>query len=197
MVPPELLGDYPTPLLEIGERVYCKYRRRWCHVTSFTTAPIPWPRCALRGQQGGSGLLVGPALARAIRTESAAAIMCWWGVGAKAVWHWRKAFLKGAGKFQTPGSKAAHRKASRAGAEGVKAKKWTDEELDARAELSKRLGLRPPNRWKEAGEWTWKELDLLGTDTDEALAAKLGRTVNAVRLKRQGHGIAKFRDGRQ
>ena len=120
--------------------------------------------------------------------------MYWWGVGAKAVWRWRKAFLKGAGKFRTPGSQAAHQKASRAGAEGMKAKEWTDEELDARAERSKRLGLRPPNRWKEAGEWTWKELDLLGTDTDEALASKLGRTVNAV--QRQRRGIAKFRDGR-
>src|SRR5882757_7526012 len=44
--PPVLLGEYPTPLLDIGERVYCKYRRRRCRVTSFTTAPIPWPRCA-------------------------------------------------------------------------------------------------------------------------------------------------------
>ena len=179
--PPELLGDYPTTLVEIGERVYCKYPRRLCYVTSFTKAPIPWQRCAVRGQHGGSGLLVGPALARAIRTESAAAIMYWWGVGAKAVWRWRQAFLKGEGKFRSPGSQAAHQKASRAGAEAVKAKAWTDGELDARAEPSKRLGLRPSNRWKEAGEWTWKELDLLGTDTDEAIAAKLGQTVAAVR----------------
>jgi hypothetical protein len=39
-------------------------------------------------------------------------------------------------------------------------------------------------------------LDLLGRDTDEATAARLGRTVNAVRLKRQRRGIAKFRDER-
>src|SRR5947207_4171075 len=125
MAPPVLLGDYPTPLLEIGERTFCKYRRRWCRVTSFTTAPIPWPRCALRGQQGGSGLLVGPVLARAIRTESAAAIMYWWGVSSKAVWLWRRKLLPGEGKFWTPGSQAAHQNASRAGAEGIKAKIWS------------------------------------------------------------------------
>jgi hypothetical protein len=90
-------------------------------------------------------------LVRAIRTESAAALMYWFGVGEKAVWRWRQAFLDGKGKFRTPGSKAAHREASQAGAEGIKAKVWTEEELDACSDRSKRLGLRP-NRWKKAGK---------------------------------------------
>ena len=97
-------------------------------------------------------------------TESAAALMFWFGVGENAVWLWRRAFLPGQGKFRTPGSKKAHLKASQAGAEGVKAKEWTDAECDARAELCKRLGLRPANRWKgTAGEWTAAEVRLLGT----------------------------------
>ena len=65
----------------------------------------------------------------------------------------------------------------------------TEEERDDQTEQWNGLGLRPSNRWKEAGEWMWEELDLLGTDTDEAIAAKLGRTVGAVALKRQRRGI--------
>jgi hypothetical protein len=160
MPAPPLIGDYATPLVEIGDRVYCLFRRRYCYITSFTTARIPWPRCACRGQQGGSGLLVGHVLRRAIRTESAAAIMYWFGVGEKAVWNWRKVFA-GEGRLKTPGSRTAHRELSRKGARAIKAKVWTDEELDARAELSKRLGLRPPNRWKARGGWTANEVKLL------------------------------------
>ena len=52
--------------------------------------------------------------------------------------------------------------------------------------------VRPLNQWKEAGMWTWAEIELLGTDTDEAIAARLGRTVAAVKLKRQRRGIAKW-----
>ena len=53
--------------------------------------------------------------------------------------------------------------------------------------------VRPLNQWKEAGEWTWTEIQQLGTDTDEAIAAKLGRTLAAVKLKRQRRGIANSR----
>ena len=55
------------------------------------------------------------------------------------------------------------------------AKDWTDEELDARSATSKGLGLRPPNRWAETGR-TAEQLARLGTDTDEAIAAKVGCT---------------------
>ena len=76
---------------------------------------IPWPRCRALDSRGGSGLLVTEELVRAIRTESAAALMHWFGVGERAVWKWRMAFLTGKGKFRSPGSKMAHRKASEAG----------------------------------------------------------------------------------
>src|SRR5207244_13217686 len=108
-------------------------------------------RCSRHGQQGGSSLLVGPALARAIRTESAAAIMFWWGVSSKAVWRWRRKLLPGEGKFRTPGSKAAHQKASQAGAEGIKGKEWTAAERAGRRKTARRLGLRPKRRWGDRG----------------------------------------------
>src|SRR5687767_12665744 len=112
--PPTLLGTYPPPLLKVGHRVYCKYRRTWCRVTSFSDAPIPWPRVQPINTRGGSGLLVGPNLLRAIRTETAEALKYWFGVSTKVVWKWRRAFK--VTRLGTPGSLAAHQAASEAGA---------------------------------------------------------------------------------
>ncbi|MDB5305984.1 MAG: hypothetical protein JWO38_186 [Gemmataceae bacterium] len=120
--------------------------------------------------------------------------MHWFGVGSHAAWNWRKRFTT-RGKLPTPGSKAAHLKASRAGAEGMRAKEWTDEERDRRAELSKELGLRPGPRWADDG-WTADQLALLGTDRDEVIAKRVGRAVQAVRVKRDRLKIRAFSDRR-
>lgn len=44
------------------------------------------------------------------------------------------------------------------------------------------------------GDWTIHELDLLGTDFDDAIARQLGRTREAVRSKRREEGIAPYVD---
>jgi hypothetical protein len=153
LVPP-LIGTYEAPAVKRGQVVTCLYRDRDCFITTMSNAPIPWPRVQPRGQRGGSGLWVNATLAKAIRTESAVALKHWFGVGTKAVWRWRKAFGVG-GRATTKGSKRAIRAAAKKGAAAVKAKVWTDAELDVMAERAKRLGRRPGPRWMpKSGGWT-------------------------------------------
>ena len=58
MPAPELLGTYKPPALRVGNRTACLYRDAECVVTSWSDAPIPWPRVRTLGHRGGSGLLV-------------------------------------------------------------------------------------------------------------------------------------------
>jgi hypothetical protein len=82
-----LFGPDQAPRLQRGDRAHCVYRDAIVVVTNWTAAPIPWPRCrALDSPGGGSGLLVDAELARAVRCESAAAVLFWWGAGPRAVW---------------------------------------------------------------------------------------------------------------
>jgi hypothetical protein len=177
---PALIGTYNPPAWKIGERVFCRVRDKWCRVSSFSDAPISWPRGQPLKQRGGVGLVVNATLERAIRTESAEAL-CHWFVVSDGVWMWRKAF--GIEQFGTLGSEALHAEVRAKGAAGIKAKEWTDEELDARSELSRRLGLKPTERWDNGG-WTDEESALLGTDDDDVIGAKIGRSAEAVRGQR-------------
>ncbi|MDB5307920.1 MAG: hypothetical protein JWO38_2122 [Gemmataceae bacterium] len=138
----------------------------------------PWPRVRARGTRGGSGLWVNEILVRAIRTESESALMHWFGVSTKAVWNWRKRFTTG-GKFPTPGSKTAHLKASQIG-----------------AEIATQLELRPGSWWRDDC-WTAEQLALLGTDHDEVIAVRIGRSVRAVTVKRVRLKIGACKDRRR
>jgi hypothetical protein len=109
------------------------------------------------------------------------------GVGPKVVWQWWRRFIPSKkGKFHTEGSKAAHLVASRAGTKALKAKEWSEAECDVKAATAKRLGLRPV-RWTAAnGGWTPAEVRLLrGKMSDPEVAAKIGRSIHAVRAKRR------------
>ena len=143
--------------------------------------------------------VVNAELARAIKTESATALRYWFGVSAFVAWRWRQT-LGVSGTATTPGSRREHLAASQAGAEANKTREWTDEELDARAETSRRLDLARHfrGRWTpETGAWTTKQLALLGTVDDAQVARKLGRTANAVRVKRLRLKIPAFRERRK
>lgn len=189
---PPLIGTYAAPAVKRGEVVTCLYRDRDCTVTTMSDAPIPWPRCQPRGEQGGSGLWVNADLVNAIRTESAAALRYWFGVSVTVAWKWRKSFGVG-GRATTRGSRAAIRAAARKGAAAMKEKAWSPEELEAKAATARRVGLRPPTRWTPArGGWTADQVALLGTDHDEAIAKRIGRSPGAVTSKRVGLKIPAY-----
>jgi transposase-like protein len=144
------------------------------------------------GNDGGSGLWVNDELVKAIRTESAAALKLWFGVTAGVVWKWRKAFGVG-GHGNTKGSKRAIRAAAKLATEALKAKEWTDAELDAKAATAKRFGHRPGVRWTpERGGRTPEQIALLGTDHDQVIAQKLGRSLGAVATQRTARKIPAF-----
>jgi hypothetical protein len=177
--------------------VACLYRDADCVVTGVHDGRIPWARVRALERRGGSGLWVNADLERAIRTESAVALMYWFGVSTKAVWRWRKAFGVG-GRATTPGSRKAIRSAAVKGAAAMRAKEWTEEELDRMAKAAKRRGTGPPLRWTpETGGWTAKQLKPLGTDHDEAIAKRIGKTAGAAEVKRAGMKIRASRDRRR
>ena len=94
-----------------------------------------------------------------------------------------------------PGIAARIAESSAKGAAAMKSKEWTAEELDRKSKLSKRLGLKPRGRWAVGG-WTDEQRALLGTDDDEVIAARVGRTKGAVGAKRAALRIEAFRDKR-
>jgi hypothetical protein len=178
--PPEnarlLFGPYTAPALKRGDRATCLLRDGDVVITSWSAGRIPWPRCRAVDAHGGSGLLVDEELARAIRTESAAALMYWWGVGQHAVWHWRKALGVG-GHTGTEGTRRLVRAASASGADTLRGKPLPPWQVERRRQTAEALHLGQHLKPGYHGPcWTDEELALLGTDTDEAVAAQFGRT---------------------
>jgi hypothetical protein len=182
-----LFGPYPPPRVRKGNRTYCEFRGTQVIVTNWSEARLSWPRCQKPRQRGGSGLLVNDELRRAIESESSAALVYWFGIRQETVWRWRKAF--GVGKWDTPGSQRLHGVLSRAGANGMKVKGWTAVERRRRSRTAKRLKLvrfmQPCSKPNGSRPWTRAELRMLGPQPDTEIAKCTGRTVNAVRQKRE------------
>ena len=154
MTVPKLLGEYRTPALARGSMTHCLYRDCEVKVTTFTDAPISWPRCPILGQQGGSGLLMTEELKSAVLRESSIAIKHWWAVSVATVWAWRKAF--GVEQWETEGSKLLLAEVSALGAAAVKEREFSAEEREAKRvkalelDLAKHMkGKRWPKREKE------------------------------------------------
>jgi hypothetical protein len=110
-----LHGPYRPPALRRGDRTVCVLRDCDVVITTWTDAPISWPRCRALGRRGGSGVLLDEKLARAVRCEAAIAIAYWWNVGLDVVWRWRKAL--GVTVMNNERSHSLRKAASEAGAE--------------------------------------------------------------------------------
>jgi hypothetical protein len=184
-----LFGPYKAPRLRRGDRAFCFFRDCDVVITSWTDAPIPWPRCrALDSPGSGSGLLVDEALARAVRHESAAAVMHWWGASQRAVWAWRRAL--GVTRTDNEGSHRLIQASAERGAEAMQVREWTDEERDRRRQRNAERGLAANLVVGYHGpRWTAEHIALLGTMPDGAVARRTGRTLGAVRQKREELGI--------
>jgi hypothetical protein len=131
--------------------------------------------------------LVTEELARAVRTESAAAICYWWGVSEGVVWRWRKAL--GVTRWGTEGSKLLHQEVSKRGADAIRGRRLSEETVRRRVQTRRERGCPPPNRRAEDG-WKPEEVALLGTLPDDELARRPGRSLIAVSTKRRRLGIA-------
>jgi hypothetical protein len=157
-------------------------------ITSWSDGRISWPRCRTLGHRGGSGLLVDEELARAVRSESAAALMYWWGVSCNAVWSWRKA-LGVEGRSGTEGSRRLIRAAAEKGADRLRGKPLSPEQVEQRRRTARALNLGQYLDPAHGAGWSRAELQLLGEVADAQVAALTGRSANAVRQKREELGI--------
>jgi hypothetical protein len=192
-----LFGPYRPPRLRRGDRATCLFKDCDVVVTGWTDARISWPRCLPLGTKGHPSLLVDEELARAVRHESAAALRYWWGVSALVVWKWRKAL--GVGRLNCPGSQRLIRAASEQGASVQRGQELPPEQVERRRRTALDLGLgRNLLPGYNLGPcWTRAELALLGKLPDEEVAARVGRSPNAVRIKRERLGIPNPRDRRR
>jgi hypothetical protein len=133
--------------------------------------------------------LVDDELVRAIRSESSLAIQYWWGVQVETVWRWRKAF--GVGRYNE-GSAKLRVDLNEKLANRTRGKKLPPDQVERRRRTARELNLGQHLAVARAcreGLWTRKELRLLGKMPDAEVAEQIGRTVNAVRIKREKHGI--------
>jgi hypothetical protein len=188
-----LHGPYETPPLQRGDRVTCELRGDVI-ITSISTGRISWPCCRALGVRGGSGLLLAGDLIRAVKTESAAAVGYWWGVTHCVVFRWRK--VLNVTLTNNDGTQHLLRQSGKASGKEMQTREWTDAERRLRRRRAKRLKLicfANASNEREHG-WTASELALLGTLSDEDVAVKIGRSVNAVRVRRMRFGIGSARD---
>src|SRR5262249_33114923 len=182
-------GPYRQPRLRVGQRATCLDRDTGVVGVGRSEAPIPWP-LGRPGppRRGQPSLLVDEELARAVRCESAAALSHWWGVSSRIVTRWRRSL--GVSRMDSPGSvrlilAASARGVARIRAEGVSPEVCAlRRRIAAEQHLVARLQAGPPGR-----RWPAGELALLGTASDEAIAARLGRSADSVRLQRQKRHI--------
>jgi hypothetical protein len=133
-------------------------------------------------------LLLDEELARAVRHESAAAVMHWWGASSEAVKRWRR--VLGVGRTDNEGTRRLMPAAAEKGAAELRGKELPPEQVERRRQTALEKDLAQYLHKGYHGPWrTVRELALLGRLPDDEVAARVGRTPDAVRSQRQLLGI--------
>ena len=96
-------GPYRTPRYRIGRRVQCQVRGEM-KITGTSNGRIPWPMGKVKGHNTPT-LVVYRDLAKALRVESASAVLYWWGVARGTVRLWRRSLDV---EPMTPGTRKLH-----------------------------------------------------------------------------------------
>lgn len=170
-----LHGPYHAPVVAIGQRVTCAVKGEVI-VVGYADAPLRWPICRRVGK-GATGLLVAGDLLRALRRESRPAVAAAWGVSEKSVTGWRVA-------LGCAGHNEASRRLQRLAPRGHSFSPTLQPSKDRRRAVARSLASR-----RDKGIlWSAEQDAVVGTDTDRAVAAQLGRSVVAVRDRRRKLG---------
>jgi hypothetical protein len=183
-----LFGPYEPPPLTKGDLATCFYRDADVVITSWSDGRISWPRCRALGHRGGSGLLVDEELARAVRSESAAALMYWWGINCSTATLWRKP-LSVDGWSGTEGTRRLVRAGQQRQAAKLRGRPLPPEQVEVRRRNALMNNQAQYFHPAHGAGWRAGQLALLGLYPDDRVAELTGRTENAVRLKRQKLGI--------
>jgi hypothetical protein len=178
-------GPYKAPRLRRGDRAFCLFKDCDVVVTGWTDARISWPRCRpLDVPRSHPSLLVDEELARAIRHKSAAAVRFWWNVSEGVIHRWRKAL--GVTRTSNQGSRRLIHAASEKGAQQLRGRPLTPEQVERRGRTAHELNLgRDLHKGYPGPWWTKAEETILKRLLDEEVVRRMGRSVNAVRQKRQ------------
>jgi hypothetical protein len=113
------------------------------------------------------------------------------------VTRWRRAF--GVGRVNCEGTHRLMCAASERGAARTRGVRLPPEQVERRRQTALELNLARhlEPAYSRGPRWSPRELALLGTDDDDAVAAKIGRTPHAVGVMRRKRKVPKFRDRRR
>jgi hypothetical protein len=179
---PVLRGTYTAPALRRGDRTDCLVRDCMMVVTTWSDAPISWPRGRPALSSGGASLIVDEELARAVRHESAAAIHYWWRVNTFTICRWRK--VLGVTRRNNEGSQILIRIATE------KAKRSQNPNRSAEYRQNLREHINRRRLWELSPEvtcgiaWTSEHKALLGTMIDREVASRTGHSYCSVKTMR-------------
>lgn len=215
---PTLLGNYSPPNVKRGDWLFCEIRGK-VQIGGYTDAPIPWPRLLKGGKPVLvlCGDLVEAVKTESVKAITywwgvhPETVRKWrraLGVGRNTLGSRKlhqelfdsripdEAKERGLKTMHTPEArdkaakskrgKSVHPNSMKAIAKArtkPKSKAWKDKMAESMRQQWAEGQRSVPNAW------TPKEIALLGTDTDEAVASRIGRTEAAVGVKRRQLGI--------